>query len=87
MHLKQTKRTIEQTEMLAIIGEDILRRKIISEFLARILKLMSFIKLVLSNGSPSKNKSSLLKMQILINSAANFGCQGNVNVDVHSRQL
>ena len=30
MHLKQTKRTIEQTEMLGIIGEDILRRKIIS---------------------------------------------------------
>ena len=87
MHLKPTKRTIEQTEMLAFIGEDILRRKIISEFLARILKLMSFIKLVLCNGSPWKNKSSLLKMQILINLAAKFGCQGNVNVDVHSRQL
>ena len=40
MHLKPTKRTIEQTEMLAIIGEDILRRKIISEFLARILKFI-----------------------------------------------
>ena len=87
MHLKPTKRTIEQTEMLAIIGEDILRRKIISEFLARILKLMSFIKLVLCNGSPWKNKSSLWKMQILINLATKFGCQGNVNVDVHSRQL
>ena len=85
--MKPTKRTIEQTEMLAIIGEDILRRKIISEFLARILKLMSFIKLVLCNGSPWKNKSSLLKMQILINLAAKFVCQSNVNVDVHSRQL
>ena len=36
--------------MLAIIEEDILRRKIISEFHARILKLLSFIKLVLCNG-------------------------------------
>ena len=37
----------------------ILRRKIISELLARILKLMSFIKLVLCNESPRENKSSL----------------------------
>ena len=87
MHLKPTKRTIEQTEMLAIIGEDILRRKIISEFLARILKLMSSIKLVLCNESPRENKSSLWKMEILGNLAVKFGCQGNINVDSHSRQL
>ena len=36
---------------------------------ARILKLMSFIKLVLCNESPRENKSSLCKMQILGNLA------------------
>ena len=60
MHLKpQVKRTIEQTKMLAIFGGKILRSKIISELLARVLKLMSFIKLVLCNESPRENKSSL----------------------------
>ena len=56
MHLKpEAKRTIEQTEKLAIIEGS----KIISEFLGRVLKLMSFIKLVLCNESPQENKSSV----------------------------
>ena len=75
MHLKpEAKRTIEQTEKLAIIEGS----KIISEFLGRVLKLMSFIKLVLCNESPQENKSSVWKMQILGNLAVKVGCQGNI---------